>query len=234
LQANKVQELTDEQVENPRRTDFEAPARRSRLRWIVAGAGVFLIAALVLVLAGVHRQRPADAGWRRSAARVQVHAAGLDDASAGHANQQPGTMRLPGGGTAKLVRQELTDDGTLPIPQGLDEAAWWGATLGAEHGAALLSGHVNWKGKKGPFDELWRLKDGQNVEILDTAGGHWVYRVDEILTIGKDNLAERASALFGQDGPHRLVLITCGGDHVAGTEGYADTRIVSASLVLRP
>jgi flagellar basal body-associated protein FliL len=51
LQANKVQELTDEQVENPRHTDVEAPARRSRLRWILAVAGVFLIAALVLVLA---------------------------------------------------------------------------------------------------------------------------------------------------------------------------------------
>jgi hypothetical protein len=56
----------------------------------------------------------------------------------------------------------------------------------------------------------------------------------EILTIRKDNLTERAGALFGQDGPHRLVLVTCGGDYVGGTEGYADNRIVSASLVLRP
>ena len=226
--------MTDERVKNPRLTDFEAPARRSRLRWILAGAGVFLIAALVLVLAvftGNDQQTQAGGVPQPGST---VHAAGQDDSSAGHAEQHPGTMRLPGGGTAKLVRQELTDDGTLPIPQGLDEAAWWGATLGAEHGAALLSGHVNWKGKKGPFDELWRLKDGQNVEILDTAGGHWVYRVDEILTIRKDNLTERAGALFGQDGPHRLVLVTCGGDYVGGTEGYADNRIVSASLVLRP
>jgi hypothetical protein len=203
------------------------------LRWILAGAGVFLIAALVLVLAvftGNDQQTQAGGDPQPGST---VHAAGQDDSSAGH-EQHPGTMRLPGGGTAKLVRQELTDDGTLPIPQGLDEAAWWGATLGAEHGAALLSGHVNWKGNEGPFDELWRLKDGQNVEILDTAGGHWVYRVDEILTIRKDNLTERAGALFGQDGPHRLVLVTCGGDYVGGTEGYADNRIVSASLVLRP
>ena len=163
--------MTDERVKNPRLTDFEAPAPRSRLRWIPAGAGVFLIAALVLVLAVFtgNDQQTAQAGGAAQAVST-ASAAGHDDASAGAAAQQPGTMRLPGGGTAKLVRQELTDDGALLIPQGLDEAAWWGAKLGAEHGAALLSGHVNWKGKKGPFDELWRLKDGQNVEILDTAG----------------------------------------------------------------
>jgi hypothetical protein len=225
--------LTDEQVENPRHTPFEPPVRRSRLRWILTGAGVFVIAALVLVLVVFtgNDQQTAQAGGGAQPVPTVV---GQDDASAGPAGQQPGTIQLPGGGTAKLVRQELTDDGTLPIPQGLDEAAWWGAKLGAEQGAVVLSGHVNWKGQKGPFDELWRLKDGQNIEIVDTAGGRWVYRVGEILTIHKDNLAERADALFGQDGPHRLVLVTCGGDYVGGTEGYADNRIVNASLVSRP
>jgi hypothetical protein len=225
--------LTDEQVENPRHTQFEPPARRSRLRWILTGAGVVLIAALVLVLVVFtgNDQQTAQAGGGPQPVSTAV---GQDDASPGPAGQQPGTIRLPGGGTAKLVRQELTDDGTLPIPQGLGEAAWWGAKLGAEHGAAVLSGHVNWKGEKGPFDELWRLKDGQNVEIVDTAGGRWVYRISEILTIHKDNLEASADALFGQDGPHRLVLVTCGGDYVGGTEGYADNRIVSASLVSRP
>nr|WP_246258338.1 class F sortase [Amycolatopsis anabasis] len=148
--------------------------------------------------------------------------------------QQPGTIRLPEGGTAQLVRRELTADGTLPIPEGLNEATWWGVKLGADHGASLLSGHVNWKGKKGPFDELWRVRDGQQVSVVDTAGGHWVYKVNDIVTIHKSKLASRAEELFGQDGPHRLVLVTCGGDYIGGTDGYEDNRIVSAELVSRP
>jgi hypothetical protein len=225
--------LTGDQFEESRPGEPETPARRSPLRWILVGAAAFVVAALVLVVTvfSGDSQQTAQAG---GAAQPTASAAGQDDASAGFAAQQPGTVSLPGGGVAKLIRQELTADGTLPIPQGLDEATWWGSKLGAEHGVALLSGHVNWKGKKGPFDELWRLKDGQDITIADTAGGHWVYRISEISTIHKDELAARSEELFSQDGPHRLVLVTCGGDYVGGTEGYEDNRIVSASLVSRP
>ncbi|WP_073482153.1 class F sortase [Streptoalloteichus hindustanus] len=143
--------------------------------------------------------------------------------------QPPGTIRLPGGGTARLVRRELTADGTLPIPEGLDEATWWGAGLGAPAGASVLAGHVNWKGVKGPFDELWRAAKGQVVEVVDQAGGRWSYRVTEIVTVHKNDLPGRAEALFGQDGGHRLVLVTCGGDYVGGTDGYRDNRVVVAA-----
>jgi sortase (surface protein transpeptidase) len=97
-----------------------------------------------------------------------------------------------------------------------------------------LSGHVNWKGQKGPFDELWRVKGGQEVDVVDTAGGKWVYKISDIVTVDKSKLDQSAPQLFGQDGPHRLVLVTCGGDYVGGTEGYAENRIVTADLVSHP
>jgi hypothetical protein len=149
-------------------------------------------------------------------------------------SQQPGTILLPAGGTARLVRTEITSDGRLPIPRGLSEAAWWGAKLGADHGASLLSGHLNWAGKKGPFDELWSIRPGQEVTVVDKAAGHWLYRVTEVVTLRKEELPAQAIHLFGQDGPHRLVLVTCGGDYVGGTDGYRDNRIVTAELVSRP
>ncbi|WP_307795989.1 class F sortase [Amycolatopsis sp. 195334CR] len=148
--------------------------------------------------------------------------------------QSPGTVRLPEGGTAKLIRKEVTADGVLPIPDGLDEATWWGAKLGDGQGAALLSGHVNWKRQNGPFDELWRSNPGQEVSVVDTGGGQWKYRITEVVTLHKSELPDHAQRLFGQDGPHRLVLVTCGGDYVGGTEGYEDNRIVTAELVSRP
>ena len=148
--------------------------------------------------------------------------------------QRPGTVRLPDGSEARLVRTEVTGDGILPIPRGLGDAAWWGAKLGAPRGAALLSGHVNWEGTKGPFDELWRMRPGDQVSVVDAQGGRWVYRVDNAVTVPKGDLPAEAPRWFGQDGPHRLVLVTCGGEYVGGTEGYDDNRIVTAALVSRP
>ena len=92
----------------------------------------------------------------------------------------------------------------------------------------------NWKGKKGPFDELWKVKQGQEVKLTDAAGGAWVYRVDATETIHKSELAGRSEQLFSPDGPHKLLLVTCGGEYVGGSEGYEDNRVVTASLVSRP
>ncbi|QWF77302.1 class F sortase [Amycolatopsis sp. CA-230715] len=213
---------------------------RAKIAWLVSGAAAVVVAALVVVLVafgGGDSQTAASAPSAPGAAAGETsQAAGVPAAGEQQAppGQEPGTVRLPSGGTAKLVRKELTADGTLPIPEGLDDATWWGAKLGDAQGAALLSGHVNWKGKKGPFNELWSMKNGQEVAVVDTAGGRWVYRVRDIVTVHKDGLADRAQALFGQDGPHRLVLVTCGGEYVGGTEGYEDNRIVTADLVSHP
>ncbi|RSM77388.1 sortase [Amycolatopsis sp. WAC 01375] len=207
----------------------EKPKKRSSLGLILAGAAIFVVAAVVAVLVFAGKSDPVVAAAAQDQANTS--AARTPEVLTG---QAPGTVKLPGGGTAKLIRKELTADGTLPIPEGLDEATWWGAKLGADQGASLLSGHVNWKGKKGPFDELWRLKAGQQVDVVDTDGGKWVYKIDEIVTVHKTKLAEQAEKLFGPDGPHRLVLVTCGGEYVGGTDGYEDNRIVTASLASRP
>ncbi|MBB5856241.1 class F sortase [Amycolatopsis umgeniensis] len=209
----------------------EQPKKRSKLGVILAVAAIFVVAAVAAVLVFTAKSDPVVA----AAAQDQANTSAVQTAEVpADTGQAPGTVKLPGGGTAKLIRKELTADGTLPIPEGLDEATWWGAKLGADQGASLLSGHVNWKGKKGPFDELWRLKTGQEVSLVDTDGGKWVYKIGEVVTVHKTKLADQAEKLFGPDGPHRLVLVTCGGEYVGGTDGYEDNRIVTASLVSKP
>ncbi|MFI5610411.1 class F sortase [Amycolatopsis sp. NPDC051903] len=208
-------------------------ARPARTKWVLAAVGAVVVAALVaalLIFTGKDEQTFASGAGPVSAGQHPAQPAGKP----ADPGRTPGTVVLPAGGTAKLVAEQVGDDGALPIPPSLGEAAWWGSGLGADHGVTLFSGHVNWQGRTGPFDQLWRMTQGQTVTVTDTSGGRWSYRVDEVRTIPKSGLAGESAKLFSPDGPHELVLVTCGGDYVGGTEGYDDNRVVTASLTGRP
>ncbi|WP_246257975.1 class F sortase [Amycolatopsis anabasis] len=143
--------------------------------------------------------------------------------------QRPGTIRLPGGGTATLVRKEVVGpNAVLPVPENLGEATWWGARLDAAAGASVFAGHVNWGGRVGPFAELWDARIGGPVTVADAAGKTWNFRIAQLVTLHKDELPRRADELFGQDGAHRIVLVTCGGRWLGGSAGYAENRVAIA------
>src|SRR5690606_18700967 len=142
--------------------------------------------------------------------------------------QPPGTVRLPEGGTAELVRRELDRAGTLPVPDDIAETTRKGAGLDASAGPAVLTRHVNWDGRIVTIAELWRTRPGQLITVTGREGTAWRYRVTEVLTLSKEELPARAPELFSQGGRHRLVLVTCGGRYVGGDLGYTDNRIVIA------
>ena len=141
--------------------------------------------------------------------------------------QAPGTVRLAQGGTATLIRKDVVG-GVLPIPEGVREATWWGAAFDGAAGATVLAGHVNWKGATGPFAELWESRVGDVVTVVEKGGATHRYKVRQLVTVHKSDLPARAQELFGQDGPHRLVLVTCGGRWVGGADGYEENRVVIA------
>jgi LPXTG-site transpeptidase (sortase) family protein len=128
---------------------------------------------------------------------------------------------------ATLEPKEVVN-GVLPVPEGVRQAAWWGAPLDGQTGATVLAGHVNWKGQTGPFAELWNAKVGDVVTVVDANNQTYTYRVRELVTVHKNDLPARAQDLFGQDGAHRLVLVTCGGRWVGGHDGYEENRVVIA------
>jgi hypothetical protein len=210
-------------------------------KWLAAVLGVLAVAAMLAGVLVLTPQTGGPAAAQQPAVPTEIQqgepegeAPGVEVGAQSGGVQARGTIRLPGGGTARLVRKELTPAAVLPIPPGLGDAAYWGAKLGARSGAALVSGHVNWAGKRGPFDELWSMRPGQDVSVMDSVGGRWVYRVTDAVTLHKDALPAQAPRLFGQDGPHRLVLVTCGGDYLGGTDGYRENRVISAELLVRP
>jgi hypothetical protein len=208
------------------------PRRRIVLLSSAAVAVVALVVGLLFLLPSDNSSPPTAA----APTTTGPGPLGADTTSAAHPTGVPttGTVHLPAGGIAELIAAQVSKDGTMSVPERLDQATWWGATLGAPVGTTLLAGHVNWQGRTGPFAELWQDRIGQLITVVDNKGRNWVYRITQLVTVAKADLPNRAKQLYGLDGDHRLVLATCGGEFVGGNEGYDDNRFAVAMLVTRP
>lgn len=121
-----------------------------------------------------------------------------------------------------------TVDGVLTPPPDPQQVGWWsgGARAGAGEGAAVVTGHTVHTGG-GAFDDLETLSPGDRV-VVRSGGDALAYRVGTVEVMGRDELARRSGAVFGQTGPARLVLITC--EDWDGT-GYRSNVVVTAKPV---
>ena len=109
---------------------------------------------------------------------------------------------------AQVINAHVTD-GTLWPPDDPQTLGWWaeGARPGAVKGGALITGHSVSTGG-GAFDDLETLRKGDHVKVR-TAGGVIDYTVTGVTIYKKGALAKDAQRVFSQEGPGRLVLITC-------------------------
>jgi LPXTG-site transpeptidase (sortase) family protein len=98
--------------------------------------------------------------------------------------------------------------GTLIPPADPTRLGWWaeGARPG-DGGSVLVAGHTVSSGG-GALDDLETLARGDRVDVR-TATGRTTYAVVQVRTLGRGELARQSQRLFDQDGPHRLVLVTC-------------------------
>lgn len=100
-------------------------------------------------------------------------------------------------------------DGVLDPPDNPRMVGWWNesADVGQESGTTLLTSHKVTNGT-GVFEHLVDIAPGADI-VVTGATGAFVYQVQEVRVLHKDQLAAEAAQLFAQDGPHRLVLVTC-------------------------
>lgn len=89
-----------------------------------------------------------------------------------------------------------------------------------------MTGHTVHTGG-GAFDDLETLSPGDRV-VVRSGGDALAYRVGTVEVMGRDELARRSGAVFGQTGPARLVLVTC--EDWDGT-GYRSNVVVTAQPV---
>lgn len=146
---------------------------------------------------------------------------------------RPTRVAIEGLGIDAPVDQVATDDdGAMEIPEDVARAGWFrrGPAPGSEEGSSVISAHVDSRTQgKGAFYPLREISEGAEVIVEAADGVERAFEVTTLTRYGKDDLP--ISELFRRDGPHQLVLITCGGDFDAATGQYAENVVAIAEPV---
>ncbi len=130
--------------------------------------------------------------------------------------------------TAPIEHVGLMSDGTLEVPVGPSNVAWFNAgPRPGEEGSAVIDGHFGWKDSiPAAFDQLHALVKGDMIYVTDDNGFTTVFVVRELRLYGEH---EDASIVFNsKDAKAHLNLITCAGAWDRGRKSYSERLIVFA------
>jgi len=120
----------------------------------------------------------------------------------------------------------LTTDGAMDAPKGPAEVAWY--KLGprpGEKGSAVIAGHSKWnKGASAVFDKIYKLRQGDKLDVVDADGITHVFVVRELRDY--DQNANAATVFGSSDGKAHLNLITCEGVWNKTSKTYSKRLVV--------
>lgn len=131
----------------------------------------------------------------------------------------PDRLRL-GAVDAEVIPIALVG-GLLVPPSDPQVLGWWGRMAGSPHGVTLIVGHSVHTGG-GALNDLDAVPAGA---VADLSGVK--YRVVSNETMSKADLAARATDLFNQSGPPRLVVVTCE-DYDPATGEWVSNAVLTA------
>lgn len=123
----------------------------------------------------------------------------------------------------------VDDDGLMELPPDTAVAGWYrfGPGLGASKGTTVIAAHVDSNAYGlGPFSRLKELGPGAEIVLSAAEGSVLRYVVSAVTTTIKGEVP--LDALFANDGPARLALVTCGGDFDYETRHYLSNVLVEA------
>ena len=122
-------------------------------------------------------------------------------------------------------------DGTLGIPTNFTDVAWYnGGPKPGEPGSAVIDGHFDGRNvKEAVFYNLGSLKTGDLVEVVDTTGKTFDFKVVDVKTY--DYNAPTTDIFSTDTSSARLNLITCAGDWDKSQETYNKRVVVFTELV---
>jgi LPXTG-site transpeptidase (sortase) family protein len=128
---------------------------------------------------------------------------------------------------AAIIPVGVAKDGSMEAPSGPKDVGWFklGVRPG-DIGSAVIDGHYGyWKSGVGSvFDDLNKLRKGDNVYVEDAKGMIATFVVRKILTYDPN---EDTSAVFiSSDGKSHLNLITCEGVWDSVQKTYSNRLVI--------
>ncbi|WP_082095982.1 class F sortase [Demequina flava] len=130
-----------------------------------------------------------------------------------------------------VVPVGVEPDGAMEIPEDAGDAGWYkfGPAPSELQGNAVIAAHVDSPQGLGPFGRLPGVTVGAVVTVASAGGGSLTYEVTDVEQTDKNEVD--LSAVFAEDGPAQLILVTCGGNWDAGRGHYDDNVVVTATVV---
>ncbi|MFD1324294.1 class F sortase [Micromonospora sonneratiae] len=219
--------LVDSGQRTPSHRSRSPVARRGRRRWSGVLAVVLVLAGVFAVGAGLGQSGNSPLGWLRLGQRPPPWDFPVLEPS------RPVRIVVKSIKVNAPVHQVgLAADGSIAVPalERHNETGWYdrGPTPG-QFGPAIIVGHADTRTGPSVFHNLSKLRPGARVEVTRADQSVAVFEVNSVERFDKSGLpADRVYGDFARPG---LRLITCGGQWVGGSIGYADNVVAFASLI---
>ena len=174
---------------------------------------------------------PADDESGQLGPRWQPNAESLLIASPGSTFPTPVTLRIPDLTVDAPIEPYGVNSrtGQMDVAPNVKDVAWYrfGPSPG-QAGSAVLAAHVDLKGQgPGVFFRLGDLEAGELIEVLYDDGSELAFEVQARALYLKEELP--LDAIFSDEGPPVLTLITCGGGFDSGAARYDSNVVVYAA-----
>jgi hypothetical protein len=128
------------------------------------------------------------------------------------------------------IEQQQIENGVMQNPSGPFVVAWYKETgrLGELDNNVVLAGHLDyWDVGPAIFYDLWKLEDGNKIEVSGKNGAVYVFTVDWVKAYKLDELDSTAiQEIIGPTPNESLTLITCGGTFDYDSGEYEERIIV--------
>jgi LPXTG-site transpeptidase (sortase) family protein len=128
---------------------------------------------------------------------------------------------------ATVLAMGVDTSGVMEVPGEADVVAWYdfSASPGNE-GNAVMSGHVDYRGRLGVFYDLRKLSEGD--EVLVWVDGQRLRYVVEQSYLVRPEQADLQAIVGARTGAETITLITCGGTFDRAAREYDHRQVVRA------